>query len=65
MLYRLDSEGLMHGINIEAVLAIRRATERAVTAAGGISTQEEVAQLEAFGVDAVVGMAIYTGAIEF
>jgi phosphoribosylformimino-5-aminoimidazole carboxamide ribonucleotide (ProFAR) isomerase len=32
-----------------------------VTAAGGITTPEEVEALEALGVDAVVGMAIYTG----
>jgi phosphoribosylformimino-5-aminoimidazole carboxamide ribonucleotide (ProFAR) isomerase len=32
-----------------------------VTAAGGITTQQEIDELEALGVDAVVGMAIYTG----
>jgi hypothetical protein len=28
-----------------------------------VSKAEEITQLEAFGVDAVVGMAIYTGAL--
>jgi phosphoribosylformimino-5-aminoimidazole carboxamide ribonucleotide (ProFAR) isomerase len=43
------------------VLAVRAATVRRVTAAGGITTMAEVEQLSALGVDAVVGMAIYTG----
>jgi phosphoribosylformimino-5-aminoimidazole carboxamide ribonucleotide (ProFAR) isomerase len=32
-----------------------------VTAAGGITTWEEIDALDAAGVDSVVGMAIYTG----
>ena len=36
-------------------------TSRQLIAAGGIRSEEEVAQLDAMGVDAVVGMAIYTG----
>jgi phosphoribosylformimino-5-aminoimidazole carboxamide ribotide isomerase len=44
-----------------AVLAVRDATSRRVVAAGGIATQEEIDALDALGVDAVVGMAIYTG----
>jgi phosphoribosylformimino-5-aminoimidazole carboxamide ribotide isomerase len=57
----VDAEGLMAGTNIEAILAVRRATTRRLTAAGGISTQEEIDALDAEGVDAVVGMAVYTG----
>jgi len=34
-----------------------------VTAAGGISTQREIDDLHARGIDAVVGMALYTGAL--
>jgi phosphoribosylformimino-5-aminoimidazole carboxamide ribotide isomerase len=60
----VDTEGLMGGTNIEAILAVRRATTRRVTAAGGITTQHEIAELDALGVDAVVGMAIYTGALD-
>jgi phosphoribosylformimino-5-aminoimidazole carboxamide ribonucleotide (ProFAR) isomerase len=40
---------------------VRRATTRRLTAAGGITTREEIARLDDEGVDAVVGMAIYTG----
>jgi phosphoribosylformimino-5-aminoimidazole carboxamide ribotide isomerase len=34
-----------------------------VTAAGGITTQKDIDDLHALGVDAVVGMALYTGAL--
>ena len=59
----VDTEGLMQGTDREAILAVRRATTRKVTAAGGITTQQEIDDLDAAGVDAVVGMAIYTGAL--
>ncbi|HEX3646542.1 MAG TPA: HisA/HisF-related TIM barrel protein [Vicinamibacterales bacterium] len=59
----VDSEGLMGGTNFEAVRAVRDATARRVTAAGGITTQKEIDDLDALGVDAVVGMAIYTGTL--
>ena len=57
----VDTEGLMRGTDMDAILAVRRATDRRVTAAGGITTREEIERLHAEGVDAVVGMAIYTG----
>jgi phosphoribosylformimino-5-aminoimidazole carboxamide ribotide isomerase len=57
----VDGEGLMQGFDLEAVKAVRAATDRQVIAAGGITTREEIATLHAMRVDAVVGMAIYTG----
>jgi phosphoribosylformimino-5-aminoimidazole carboxamide ribotide isomerase len=57
----VDLEGLMRGTDIGAITAVRRATTQRVTAAGGITTMDEVNQLDALGIDAVVGMAIYTG----
>lgn len=57
----VDTEGLMQGTDMNAILAVRRATGRRVTAAGGITTREDVVRLDAEQVDAVVGMAIYTG----
>jgi phosphoribosylformimino-5-aminoimidazole carboxamide ribotide isomerase len=57
----VDSEGLMQGTDMAAILAVRNATGRRLTAAGGITTVEEIERLDAAGVDAVVGMAIYTG----
>ena len=60
----VDREGLMQGTDMEAILAVRRATSRRLTAAGGITTQAEIDRLDAEGIDAVVGMAIYTGRID-
>ncbi|HEX7137039.1 MAG TPA: HisA/HisF-related TIM barrel protein [Vicinamibacterales bacterium] len=60
----VDTEGLMAGTSFEAIEALRRATSRRLTAAGGITTRQEIDRLEAMGVDAVVGMAIYTGKLD-
>ena len=38
----VDREGLMQGTDIDAILAVARATTHQVTAAGGITTQEEI-----------------------
>jgi phosphoribosylformimino-5-aminoimidazole carboxamide ribotide isomerase len=57
----VDKEGLMQGTDMAAILAVRHATSRRVTAAGGITTWNDIDALDAAGVDAVVGMAIYTG----
>jgi len=57
----VDKEGMMQGTDIDAILSIRRATTRRVTAAGGITTWDEINLLEAHQVDAVVGMAVYSG----
>lgn len=57
----VDTEGLMAGIDMQAVAAVRAATTRRLSAAGGITTAVEVDALERLGIDAVVGMAIYTG----
>jgi phosphoribosylformimino-5-aminoimidazole carboxamide ribotide isomerase len=60
----VDAEGLMKGTDFAAIEALRRATTRRLTAAGGITTQDEIDRLDAMGVDAVVGMAIYTGILD-
>jgi len=57
----VDNEGLMEGTDLAAILELRRATTRRLTAAGGITTQEEIETLHRHDVDAVVGMALYTG----
>ena len=59
----VDSEGLMRGTDFAAIRAVRDATSRRVTAAGGITTRADIDWLDALGVDAVVGMAIYTGTL--
>jgi len=57
----VDAEGLMQGTNIAAILDVRNATARRVTAAGGITSRDEIDELDRNGVDSVVGMALYTG----
>ncbi len=59
----VDKEGLMEGTDMDAIKAVAKATERKITAAGGITTWEEIDALDALGIDAVVGMAIYTGSL--
>jgi phosphoribosylformimino-5-aminoimidazole carboxamide ribotide isomerase len=60
----IDTEGLMGGIPMETVLSIRRATKRHLVVAGGITEQHEIDALDALGIDAVVGMALYAGKIQ-
>jgi len=60
----IDTEGLLQGIPIEVVRGLRNGTSRQLIAAGGIRSREEVAELDAMGVDAVVGMAIYQGLLQ-
>ena len=57
----VDTEGLMQGTDMSAILAVHRATSRRLIAAGGITKWSEIDELDAQGIDAVVGMAIYTG----
>jgi phosphoribosylformimino-5-aminoimidazole carboxamide ribotide isomerase len=59
----IDTEGLMSGIPMETVCAIRKATSRRLVVAGGITTQQEIDSLDALGMDAVVGMALYSSRI--
>jgi phosphoribosylformimino-5-aminoimidazole carboxamide ribotide isomerase len=60
----VDHEGLMQGMDMVAVETIHAATDHKLSAAGGITTQAEVDSLHALGIDAVVGMAIYTGTMQ-
>jgi phosphoribosylformimino-5-aminoimidazole carboxamide ribotide isomerase len=57
----IDTEGSMSGIPMDVVAAIRRATSRRLVVAGGIKTQQEIDRLDALHMDAVVGMALYSG----
>jgi phosphoribosylformimino-5-aminoimidazole carboxamide ribotide isomerase len=57
----IETEGLMQGFPLHVLDELRAATNKKLIVAGGITTAEEVDALDAMGVDAVVGMAIYTG----
>jgi phosphoribosylformimino-5-aminoimidazole carboxamide ribotide isomerase len=60
----IDTEGLLGGIPLDVIRHLRTQTSRGFIAAGGIRSREEIQALEAIGVDAVVGMAIYSGMLK-
>lgn len=58
----VEREGRMEGTDLEmAQRVVEAAGDARVTVAGGITTAEEIARLDALGADAQVGMALYTG----
>jgi len=57
----VDTEGTMHGFPIEIARTLRPLTARQLIIAGGIRAQSEIDALDALGVDAVAGMAVYSG----
>lgn len=59
----IDGEGMMQGIPLDVIRGLRQQTSHRMIAAGGIRSQKEVEELDEIGVDAVVGMAIYSGLI--
>lgn len=60
----IDTEGTMTGFPIEVARELAGLTKKQIIVAGGIRSRVEVDELDAMGVDAVVGMAIYTGALQ-
>jgi len=60
----VDKEGLMQGTDLDWFRRLRAATSLELTAAGGITTLDDVRALLAMGVHAALGMAIYTGRVK-
>jgi phosphoribosylformimino-5-aminoimidazole carboxamide ribotide isomerase len=60
----IDTEGLMQGFPFSVLDELRAATTKKLIVAGGITTAAEIEKLDSMGIDAVVGMAIYTGALK-
>jgi phosphoribosylformimino-5-aminoimidazole carboxamide ribotide isomerase len=60
----IDTEGTMRGFPVDRARELAGLTKKQMIVAGGIRSQAEVDELDAIGVDAVVGMAIYTGAMQ-
>ncbi|HEY7402938.1 MAG TPA: 1-(5-phosphoribosyl)-5-[(5-phosphoribosylamino)methylideneamino] imidazole-4-carboxamide isomerase [Candidatus Angelobacter sp.] len=60
----IESEGTMTGFPIQVARRLAALTCKRLMVAGGIKSRAEVNELDAIGVDAVVGMAIYTGTME-
>ena len=60
----VDAEGTMRGTNLAWFRALRHATRRPITAAGGIRSRAEIRALARIKMDAAVGMALYTGKLK-
>jgi phosphoribosylformimino-5-aminoimidazole carboxamide ribotide isomerase len=60
----VDTEGTMQGFPMDVAAVLRATTGRQLIVAGGIKERAEVDALDAMGVDAVAGMAVYSGAME-
>jgi len=60
----VDKEGMMQGTDLNWFRRLRAATTREITAAGGITTLDDVRSLEEMGVHSALGMAIYTGRLD-
>jgi phosphoribosylformimino-5-aminoimidazole carboxamide ribotide isomerase len=59
----VDTEGTMRGFPLEQARKLRALSARRLIVAGGIRDQAEIDRLHAIGVDAVAGMAVYTGSL--
>jgi phosphoribosylformimino-5-aminoimidazole carboxamide ribotide isomerase len=60
----VDKEGMLEGTDLEWFRRLRAATRHELTAAGGITTIEEIQDLHRLGIHAALGMAIYTGRLD-
>ncbi len=60
----IDKEGTMQGFPIDAAKRLRLLTRRQLIVAGGIRDRAEIEALDRIGVDAVAGMAVYTGTMQ-
>lgn len=57
----VDKEGMLQGTDLDWFCRLRAATSLEITAAGGITTLDEVRALLSMNVHAALGMAVYTG----
>lgn len=58
----VEREGRLGGVDLEQIEALAEKTGPGrLTVAGGVTTLEELAAIDRMGVDAQVGMALYTG----
>jgi phosphoribosylformimino-5-aminoimidazole carboxamide ribotide isomerase len=60
----VDKEGMMQGTDLNWFARLRAATDLEITAAGGITTMEDIRALDALRIHSAVGMAIYTGRLD-
>lgn len=60
----VDKEGMMQGTDLDWFRRLRESTLHELTAAGGITTIDEIRELQLLGIHAALGMAIYTGLLK-
>ena len=60
----VDKEGMMQGTDLDWFARLRAATKHEITAAGGITTMDDVRALDQLGIHSALGMAIYTGRLD-
>jgi phosphoribosylformimino-5-aminoimidazole carboxamide ribotide isomerase len=60
----VDKEGMLQGTDLDWFRRLRAATGHEITAAGGITTIDDIKELTAMNVHAALGMAIYTGRLD-
>ncbi len=60
----VDKEGMLQGTDLNWFRRLRAATKHEITAAGGITTMDDIRELAAMNVHAALGMAIYTGRLD-
>lgn len=59
----VEKEGCMQGTDMNMAKELRNAVSCRVVVAGGISTEDEIVELEKVGCDVQLGMALYTGKV--
>lgn len=59
----VDKEGMLQGTDLPWYRRLRAATQHELTAAGGITTMEEIRELQSMNIHAALGMAIYKGVL--
>jgi len=60
----VDKEGMLQGTDLAWFRRLRAVTSKEITAAGGITTIEEIRELLSLDIHAALGMAIYTGRLD-
>jgi phosphoribosylformimino-5-aminoimidazole carboxamide ribonucleotide (ProFAR) isomerase len=59
----VDKEGMMEGTDLAWFASLRERTTLPITAAGGVTTLQDIRDLFELQIDAAIGMAVYTGRV--
>lgn len=60
----VEKEGMMQGCDMELINKVASSTKKQLTAAGGISTYDEIKELNKNNINTQLGMCIYTDAVK-